>query len=166
MGDRWVYFVVDIADYFLQPIYFGVKSVEFKIGAELDILNRIMSGLRTFKKFKSFRNGDWLPPISRVLVHLASLFGTSRGGVIVEVSGQDHGKDRNICLSVFAAEHGEVIPAVLPSLATQMILQGEITHRGIVPLPDWLPRERFMAELTKRHLTMAVRTKGSDSWLT
>jgi hypothetical protein len=166
MGDRWVYFVVDIADYFLQPIYFGVKSVEFKIGAELDILNRIMSGLRIFKGFMSFRNGDWLLPMSRGLLHLASVLGTSQGGVIVEVSGQDHGKDRNMCVSVFAEEHGELIPAMLPSLATQMILQGEITHRGIVPLPDWLPRERFMAELTKRHLTMAVKTEGSDAWLT
>jgi hypothetical protein len=166
MGNRWVYFVVDIADYFLQPIYFGVKSVEFKIGAELDILNRIMSVLRLFKLLVRFGNGDWLLPLSRVLVHAAAFFGTSQGGVIVEVSGQDHGKDRNMSLSVFAAEHGEIIPAMLPSLAAQMILQGEITHRGIVPLPDWLPRERFMAELTKRHLKMAARTDGSDAWLT
>jgi saccharopine dehydrogenase-like NADP-dependent oxidoreductase len=39
------------------------------------------------------------------------------------------------------------IPAMPPSLATQMILQGEITHRGIVPLPDWLSRERFVAAI-------------------
>src|SRR2546421_5821805 len=42
------------------------------------------------------------------------------------------------------------IPALLPSVATQMLLRGEVTCRGIVPLPDWLPRERFLEELTKR----------------
>jgi hypothetical protein len=166
LGERWVYFVVDIADYFLQPIYFGVRSVEFKIGAELDVLNRALSGLRTFKRLTNLKNGNLLLPMSKVLVHIASLFGTSQGGVMVEVSGQVHGEVQNMCLSVFAGEHGEIIPAFLPSLATQMILQGEITHQGIVPLPDWLPRERFIAELTKRHLNMAVKTKGMGTWLT
>jgi hypothetical protein len=63
---------------------------------------------------------------------------------MVEVSGQSH---RSMSLSVFAAEHGEVIPALLPSLATKMLLQREITHRGIVSLPDWLPRKRLLEEL-------------------
>jgi hypothetical protein len=67
-------------------------------------------------------------------------------------------------LSILAEEHGEIIPAILPSLATQMILQGEITHRGIVPLPDWLPRERFARELTKRKLRMAVKTADAETW--
>src|SRR6267143_3680828 len=76
---------------------------------------------------------DWLLPMSKVLIYAASLFGTSQGGVIVEVSGQNNNADRNMCLSVFANERGEVIPSILPSLATQMILRGEIAYRGIVP---------------------------------
>jgi saccharopine dehydrogenase-like NADP-dependent oxidoreductase len=164
MDDRWVYFVVDVADYFLQPKYFGVNTVEFKIGAELDILNRTLSGLRRFKKLMNVKNGEWLLPASEALVYAASLFGTSQGGVVVEVSGQERGKTRTIWLSVFADEHGEVIPAVLPSLATQMILQGEINYRGIVPLSDWLPRERFARELAKRKLSMAVRTADAGTW--
>ena len=158
MGDRWVYFVVDIADYYLQPIYFGVKTVEFKIGSELDVLNRTLSGLRQVKRVLNFKNLDWLLPMSRVLIYAASLFGTSRDGVMVEVSSQNHAQ--NMSLSVFAPERGEVIPALLPSLATQMLLQGEVTCRGIVPLPDWLPRERLLEELTKRDLKMASKTDG------
>lgn len=155
MGNRWVYFVVDIADYFLQPTYFGIKTVEFKIGAELDILNRTMSGLRELKQLARFKNADWLVPLSRVLIYATSLFGTSRGGVMVVVSGKDQKTSREMCLSVFAEEHGEVIPAILPSVATKMILQGKIPCRGIVPLPDWLPRESFIEELKKRQVRIS-----------
>jgi len=157
MGNRWVYFVVDIADYFLQPLYFGIKSVEFKIGAELDILNRTLSGLRELKKLLRFKNADWLVPFSRVLIYATSLFGTSRGGVMVVVSGKNRETNREMCLSVFAEEHGEVIPAILPSVATKMILQGHVASRGIVSLPDWLPRESFIEELKKRRVRISQK---------
>jgi hypothetical protein len=160
MGNRWVYTVVDIADYFLQPIYFGVKAVEFKIGSELDLLNRTLSALRGFRRGFHLEEVDWLLPISKGLIYATSLFGTSQGGLMVEVFGENR---ESISLSVLAAEHGEVIPAVLPSLATQMLLRGEIAHRGIVPLPDWLPRKSLLDELTKRRLRMAVKTNGTWS---
>jgi hypothetical protein len=156
MAKRWVYSVVDIADYFLQPIYFGVESVEFKIGSELDFLNRSLAAVRGFKRAFALRNTDWLVPISQALIYASSLFGTSQGGVMVEVSGQN----RRMSLCVLAAEHGEVIPALLPSLATQMLLAGEVSHRGIVRLPDWLPRKRLLKELTKRGLRLAEKTDG------
>jgi hypothetical protein len=164
MGNRWVYLVVDIADYFLQPLYFGVKAVEFKIGSELDILNHALSGLRAFKELLRLKSVDWLLPVSKALIYATSLFGTSQGGVMIEVSGQDNQAARKMCLSVLAIEHGEVIPAILPSVATQMILQGEITYRGIVPLPDWLPRDKFLSELTKRQVGMAM-TDDTGTWL-
>ncbi len=157
MGNRWVYTVVDIADYFLQPIYFGVKAVEFKIGSELDFLNRTLSALRGFRRRSHLEKVDWLLPISKGLIYVTSLFGTSQGGLMVEVFGENR---RSMSLSVLAADHGEVIPAVLPSLATQMLLRGEIAHRGIVPLPDWLPRKSLLDELTKRRLRMAAKTNG------
>jgi saccharopine dehydrogenase-like NADP-dependent oxidoreductase len=160
MGQRWVYFVVDVADYFLQPIYFGVRNVEFKIGSELDILNRILSGLRQFKEALDLKNIDFLMPMSRALIYAASLFGTSQGGVMVEVSGKSNGRERTMWLSVLSEEKGQVIPALLPSLAAQMLLRGEVTCRGIVPLPDWLSRERFVEELSKRRLKMAEKTDG------
>ena len=82
---------------------------------------------------------------------------------MVEVSGHCDGATRNISLGVFAVEHGEVIPAILPSVATQMILQGEISAKGIVSMPDWLPRQRFVDELTKRRINISVKT--DRNWL-
>lgn len=141
----------DIADYFLQPMYFGVKTVEFKIGSELDILNRGLSGLHQAKRL-GFKSLDWPWPVFRALIHVASLFGTSQGGVVVQVSVENHIAARSMSLGVLVEESGEVIPAILPSVATQMILQGEVTCAGIVPLPDWLPRTRLTKELTKRQV--------------
>ncbi len=160
MGNRWVYFVVDVADYFLQPIYFGVKNVEFKIGSELDLLNRTLSGLREFKEALNLKNVNWILAMSRALIYAASLIGTSHGGVMVEVSGKHNGEDRTMWLSVLSGEKGQVIPALLPSLAAQMLFRGEVTYRGIVPLPDWLSRQRFVEELSKRRLKMAEKTEG------
>jgi hypothetical protein len=164
MGHRWVYFVVDIADYFLQPLYFNTKTVEFKIGSELDILNRTLSGLREFKKLLGIKSADWLLPMSKALIYAASLFGTSQGGVMVEVSGQNNDAARKMCLSIFANQRGEMIPSILPSLATQMILAGEVAYQGIVPLRDWLPRERLLEELKKRQVGMAVKTDETETW--
>ncbi len=79
---------------------------------------------------------------------------------MVVVSGKDHNTSREMCLSVFAEEHGEVIPAILPSVATKMILQGNIPCRGIVPLPDWLPRESFIEELKKPRVRISKRIGG------
>jgi len=103
--------------------------------------------------------------VSRALVYVLSLFGTSQGGMMVEVTGSNHDALRTHRLSVFADERGEIIPAILPSLAAQMILQGEISYQGIVPLPNWLPRERFTKELAERHLRMAEKRDGDANWV-
>jgi hypothetical protein len=79
---------------------------------------------------------------------------------MVDVSGKNNGGDRTTWLSVLSAEKGQVIPALLPSIAAQMLLRGEITYRGIVPLPDSLSRERFVYELSKRGLKMVEKTEG------
>jgi len=50
MGKSLVYFVVDIADYLLRADLFRVQTVEFKIGSEMDILNRTLSAVRQFRE--------------------------------------------------------------------------------------------------------------------
>ena len=156
MGNRWVYSVVDIADYFLQPKYFGVNEVEFKIGSELFLLNFSLSVVRKLKRAAGAQRIDWLTPIARGLVLLMSPFGTSQGGVMVEVSGKGPDGSRKILMSIFAEQHGEIIPAILPSVAAQMILQQKIPFSGIVPLPEWLSRETLAHELTKRQAKIVI----------
>jgi Saccharopine dehydrogenase NADP binding domain len=45
IGDRTAYRVVDIADHFIQPRYFGTRTVEFRIGSELSALNLLLSAV-------------------------------------------------------------------------------------------------------------------------
>ena len=165
LGDRWVYFVVDIPDYFLQPLYFNTRTVDFKIGSEIDFLNRCLTVTRWLKELLGNPDWRWFTPVAQFVIHLASLLGTSRGGVMVEVSGSDAtGKKRSLTLSVFAPVRGESIPAILPSVATQLILTGELKHSGIVPLPNWLQVGRLARELHKREVQLALKENDSDEW--
>jgi hypothetical protein len=72
------------------------------------------------------------------------------------------GSQGQVWISVYAEERGERIPALLPSIAAQMILAGELNRPGIPPLPTWLPFVRLLQELGKRHVRAAVRSEGAE----
>ncbi len=55
------------------------------------------------------------------------------------------------------------MPAVLPAIAADMVLHEEITGNGIVSLPDWITRDRLVAELAARGIRVVVRSKGGES---
>jgi hypothetical protein len=39
---------------------------------------------------------------------------------------------------------------MLPAIAADLVVRGKITGNGIVPLPDWITRDRLAAELAAR----------------
>ncbi len=164
IGNRWVYFVVDIADYFLQPIHFGTRRVEFKIGSELEFLNRTLDALRLVRRYVGMKTLNWIVQLSRMIVYAASWWGTTQGAVMVEVYGGLGRGARQMSLSVYAEEHGEVIPSVLASIAAQKILNGEVGHQGIVPLHRWLSKEEFVAELSRREIKVGCKRPHSQGW--
>lgn len=163
MGRRHVYSIVDIADYFLQPLYFGTKKVSFKIGAELDFLNRSLSLVRGMKQTLGLKSLAWMVPISRPLIWLASMMGTSQGGVMVDVKSIDKPTKR-VRWAVLRGERGEIIPSIFPAIAAKMILDKEIQFAGIANLSNWLPIERFSSEMGKRDIMFAVREGDSQDW--
>ena len=146
VGPRHVYSVVDIADYFTQPLYFGASSVHFKIGAELDALNRAMSALRPVRQLLGSNATRRLVPVFRAFIAVAAPFGTTQGAMMVTV--RDAGRETSLC--VMRPVNGEVIPAILPSVAASMLARNEVPERGVLPLPDWIPAERFADELALR----------------
>jgi len=74
MGKRKVYQVVDIADYFVQPHYFGTRKVEFRIGSELGLLNAMFSWIAGARHRVRIPTRLLIAP-SRLLVTLAAKFG-------------------------------------------------------------------------------------------
>jgi hypothetical protein len=165
MNSRWVYFVVDIADYSLQRLYFNTPTVEFKIGSELDLLNRSLSLIRIINGSLHRAIGRWFIPPARAIIGIASLLGTTQGGVMVRMFGRDHsGDDRADAICVFAEKRGEIIPAILPSVAGQMILAGHIKTPGIVRHTDWISRERLIGELNTRGVQIFIRAGQQGDW--
>lgn len=88
---RYGYFV-DVPDIHLFPKRFGAKSVMFRAGLELGIMNRALSGLAVLR-------GWWDVDIPRPLIHLLHWFsralypfGTDRGGMQVIVMGHCNGE--------------------------------------------------------------------------
>ena len=162
MGQRTVYRVVDIADHFVQPRYFGTQTVEFRIGSELRALNLLLSAARWARRVTGISIRP-LVPIARALMHVAALFGSTAGGVMVEVTGRSGGNaSRAETWCVFAGEGGERIPAVVPAICAKMVLRGEITGTGIVPLPDWIARDQLVAELASHGIRVVVRREGGE----
>jgi hypothetical protein len=159
-----VYRVVDIADHFIQPHYFGTQTVEFRIGSELRALNLLLSAVRSIRQVLGITL-SWLIPIGRALVHVSALLGSTAGGLMVEVTGYLGNEGLSETWCVFADEGSERIPAMLPAIAADMVLRGEITGKGIVPLPDWITRDRLVAELAAREIRVVVRSEGRESHL-
>jgi NAD dependent epimerase/dehydratase family len=162
MGDRTAYRVVDVADHFIQPRYFRTRTVEFRIGSELGALNLLLSAVRRARL--AFRIPlSWLVGIGRVLIQVATLFGSTAGGVMVEVTGYAGEEGRSETWCVLAGHGGERIPSIIAAIAADMVLRKEITGNGIVPLPDWITRDRLISELATRGIRTAVGS-GDGEW--
>jgi Saccharopine dehydrogenase NADP binding domain len=161
LGKRHVYSVVDIADFFTQPKYFGFDDVSFKIGAELDSLNRLLALFRAVRRAGVVGEAPALVAFFRRVIGVAALFGTTEGGVIVEVSTAGE-TSRSFAVGVTRAIDGQIIPAILPSIATQLLLDGVALPRGLVPLDDWLGFDALREELARRGVAVSTRADGHD----
>lgn len=162
LGDRTCYQVADIADHFIQPRYFGTKTVEFRIGSELKPLNLLLSMVRHLRQGLKIP-AAWLIPIGRALIHLAAPFGSSAGGVMVEITGYAGEERRSESWCVFSSNAGERIPSIPAAIAANMILRKAMTGAGIVSLPDWITRDQLTAELAAEDIRIAVRS-GAGEW--
>ncbi len=161
VGRRWVYSVMDVADHLTLPQNLGARSVSFKIGSEMDILNRAMEMVRWIKSGLGPRMTNRLIPLMRRAIGFLGMFGTSRGAMMVEVTGPE---GQRMALSVSRESEGQIIPAILPSLAAGTVLEGELRTSGIVPLHTWVSEERLRGELMRRGCSLSYRTEPSSPW--
>jgi hypothetical protein len=47
-------------------------------------------------------------------------------------------------------------------IAAKMLLLGEISGNGIVPLLDWITQDRLVADLDARGIRVVVRSEGRE----
>lgn len=105
---------IEVPDIRLFPKYFGAKSVIFRAGLELNILNVAMSLTAVIRRrWKFFVTPD-LAEIFRMVANLFLPFGTDRGGMRVLVVGRSNKTViRREWRLIAEAGDGPYIPAVM-----------------------------------------------------
>ena len=155
IGARTAYSVVDVADYFTQVQLFGAETVAFKIGCEFGWLNAGLAVVREIKRRLGLSSLRPFMAAFRSFLMVASLIGTSQGGVMVEVSVGGGSKRRKMKLAAYKDTDAHIIPALLPAIATKSILNGDVSGRGIPSLADWISPDRLLRELDSRGVLLA-----------
>lgn len=149
VGPRTGY-LVDVPDHDLFPRLFAARSVAFRVGSELHILNWMTSGLAALVRLSLIRDlSRWTRMIRRGMT-LFARFGHDHGAVGVEVTGSRDGRavTRRVC--VVADRMGQRIPVMPAAIMACMLLNNEVNFSGIVPVDSWLTRDRLEQECLKR----------------
>lgn len=146
VGKR-VGFMVDVPDLEIFPELFGAKRVEFRVGAELPVLNQAVSLLA-----RTGWNWSKAATLARWGMAAFQFFGTSGGAVGVEVTGG--GKRCRAC--VLADTDGQRIPVLPASVMCAQLLSGQREHRGVVPLDKWIDRPQLDRECRRRGFRLVV----------
>jgi saccharopine dehydrogenase-like NADP-dependent oxidoreductase len=138
-------YLTDVPDHEIFPALFGARTVEFRAGSELQMLNACLSLLRRTRR-------NWVP-LSGLLQRTLALFswmGHYSGAIGVEVSGSARRR-----VSVVADTLAERIAVMPASVMTDMLLSGS-RHRGLVSYADWLTEGQLRHECGKRGFKLHV----------
>ncbi len=138
-------YLVDVADHEIFPPIFGARTVEFRAGSELKVLNGCLSLMRLTRH-------NWVT-WSRSFQRAASLLswmGQDSGAIGVEASGAGR---RRAC--IVADSHGERIAAMPASVMARLILSGG-QYSGMISHTDWLSERQLREECDRRGLRLVV----------
>jgi hypothetical protein len=144
-------YLVDVPDHEFFPDLFHARTVEFRTGAELRILNFAVSSLSWFVRAGLVRSWVSWSRIFQRAAALLGFIGHDWGGVGVEVAGP-HGRLR---VSVIAPSSGQAIAVMPACVMTASLLSGSAA-RGPVSPADWLTREELTEECNKRGFRLIV----------
>ncbi|MBO9446913.1 saccharopine dehydrogenase NADP-binding domain-containing protein [Ruegeria sp. R14_0] len=156
---------VDVPDIALFPKWTGAKSVVFRAGLELSVMNRALQFLAKLRQHGRFD----VPEMGYAGLYLLSKalypFGTDRGGMVVSVSGK-LGKQSVTRQWKLIAEngHGPFVPGVM---CRALLREPDTIKAGARPCLAELPRtkvERAMTDLEIRIEASEVRDQPAQSY--
>lgn len=119
-GMRRQGYVIEVPDQRLLAPVFGARTVEFRAGMELSVMNRGLAALSWARGWLGFGMPGWLVSAVRGAAVLLAPFGSDAGGMVVEVTGRSAGgweRRRWVLL----AERGE--GPFLPAVAARALLR-------------------------------------------
>ncbi|MEL6464248.1 MAG: saccharopine dehydrogenase NADP-binding domain-containing protein [Pseudomonadota bacterium] len=153
---------VDVPDLTLLPDITGARSVEFRAGLELPIMNWALHGLAKLRRYTRFD----LPDIAYRALHAISRalypFGSDRGGMQVHVSGTLNGQSTSRTWTLIAKRgHGPFVPGVM---CRALLRNPKRIRTGARPCLAELPRasvEHAMQDLALQTKIIAPLDHGA-----
>jgi saccharopine dehydrogenase-like NADP-dependent oxidoreductase len=149
-------YIVDVPDHEIFPALFHARRVEFRVGAELSILNHGASALAWLSRRLAIQWAPFAPWLTPAMGALG-LLGHDWGAVGVEAFGVEAGLPvrRQVC--VVAGSSGQRIPVLPAAVMAARLLSGEWGETGLVRVDRWLSRAELASECGKRGLDLTVR---------
>jgi hypothetical protein len=142
--------LVDVPDHEIFPALFSAQQVEFRVGAEIDLFNRMLSILAW-----PYRRGQSSAPLLRFsgvlqfLMGLTWFIGHDWGAVGVVATGKTKDGLRSSYRACVMADHkGHCIPVMPAAIMTAMLLSAP--QHGLIPVERWLTREALERECDRR----------------
>ena len=134
---------IAVPDIELFPEHFGARTVDFRAGMELDVLNHAVAAMGGLRRLGLDIGGHKLSVgLSAWLADRLLGFGTDRGGMVVLVAGRkaDEAVERRWTLIAEAGE-GPFVPAIVARAAIRAAAGGGIAPGarpciGEIPLAD------------------------------
>lgn len=150
LGKRWVS-LCETPDLDLLPANFPVqRSAIFLAGLELAPMHLGLSLLSRLVRWNWLRTLRPFAVLLRRLAQWLQVFGSDRGGMIVQVSGRDQaGRAMTARWTLLAeANAGPNVPAATAAALTRAILERRITTTGAMPCVGLLSVEDILAPLS------------------
>jgi hypothetical protein len=148
LGPRWLA-VCDVADNVILPkLYPDLEEVTFRAGLELPLLHLGLWSLSWLVRtgiVPSLR--PWAPLFRKVAEWLDGL-GSERGGMFVEISGDDTaGQPITHCWNLIAGSgEGPWIPTLPSIILARKLARGEVTRKGAMACLDLFTLDDFHRE--------------------
>ncbi|WP_424831984.1 saccharopine dehydrogenase NADP-binding domain-containing protein [Ruegeria sp.] len=147
---------VNVPDLTLLPEMTGARSVEFRAGLELSVMNWALHLLAKLRQYRQFEIPDMAYSALYVLSKALYPFGGDRGGMQVSVSGRLGGHSATRRWTLIAEKgHGPFVPGIM---CRAILREHDNIDAGARPCLAELPRpavESAMADL-EIHTKMAV----------
>ena len=153
---RRVGYLVNAPDYDILPATFGARTVAFRVGSEIRILNTMVSGLALLSRRGVVRDWSrWAAPL-RLGMAVSGLVGHDTGSVGVRVCGRRAGIRTAIRACVVADHVGQGIPVMPAVLMTMALIADRVPKTGLLPVDTWLTRGQLESECRRRSYRLVV----------
>lgn len=149
-------YIVDVPDHEIFPALFHARRVEFRVGAELAVLNHGASALAWLSRRLAIQWEPWAGWLTPAMGALGFM-GHDWGAVGVEVSGSRAGLSVRRQACVVAGSSGQRIPVMPAAIMAARLLADGAADGGLVPVDGWLSRAELASECDARGLDLTVR---------